>query len=206
MSLSIDGRIVSRGSITDALLKDKKLLAEVEKVKAENAVEEQVIDQPSPDETVDTAPAEETRDKKVDGKLIVAEEIEEGHVSWSARASGISHVRQHTDYSVVNLYFNALGGLVFWIVFLLGFFGAEYVEIFGVVEVTLTAFQPTWRAPNVLPWLLGSSVRGRRGSARCASLQISGHLRRSSRLGLRHLLDRIRNLRLWSSSRVSFDP
>ena len=70
-------------------MRDKKLLAEVEKVKAENAVEEQVIDNPSPDETEETAPNEQARKKKVDGKLIVAEEIEEGHVSWPARESDL---------------------------------------------------------------------------------------------------------------------
>ncbi|KAH7073426.1 hypothetical protein BKA62DRAFT_734051, partial [Auriculariales sp. MPI-PUGE-AT-0066] len=100
VSLSIDGRILSRGSISEALLKDKKLLAEVEKAKEENKAEEEVIDEPKPDETED-----KPRDKKADGKLIVAEEIEEGHVSWPART-------RWRDL---------------WVVFLSGMFGAEYL-------------------------------------------------------------------------------
>ncbi|KAH7102271.1 ATP-binding cassette transporter [Auriculariales sp. MPI-PUGE-AT-0066] len=108
VSLSIDGRILSRGSISEALLKDKKLLAEVEKAKEENKAEEEVIDEPKPDETED-----KPRDKKADGKLIVAEEIEEGHVSWPA----------------LNLYFQALGGAIFWVVFLSGMFGADLLTI-----------------------------------------------------------------------------
>ncbi|KAH7097832.1 ATP-binding cassette transporter [Auriculariales sp. MPI-PUGE-AT-0066] len=107
VSLSIDGRILSRGSITEALLKDKKLLAEVEKAKEENEAEEQVIDEPKPDETEN-----KPRDEK-DGKLIVAEEIEEGHVSWPA----------------LNMYFQALGGAIFWVVFLSGMFGADLLTI-----------------------------------------------------------------------------
>jgi len=87
VSLSNDGRVVSRGSIADVLLKDKKLLAEVEKAKAENAAEEQIIDHKL-DEVDAAPPAEMTSGRNTDGKLIIPEEIEEGHVSWSARASG----------------------------------------------------------------------------------------------------------------------
>lgn len=75
--------MVSRGSITEALLKDKKLLAEVTKAQQEIETEEQVIDEPKLDEAADPNKATEA---KKDGKLIVAEEIETGHVSWDARA------------------------------------------------------------------------------------------------------------------------
>ncbi|EJD51853.1 ATP-binding cassette transporter [Auricularia subglabra TFB-10046 SS5] len=108
ISLSIDGRILSRGSITEALLKDKKLLAEVAKAQEENEIEGQVIDEPSPDE----AAPQQARPKQ-DGKLIVAEEIAEGHVSWAA----------------LSLYLHSLGGVVFWIVFLVGMFGADITSV-----------------------------------------------------------------------------
>ncbi|KZV91547.1 P-loop containing nucleoside triphosphate hydrolase protein [Exidia glandulosa HHB12029] len=110
VSLSIDGRVLSRGTITEALLKDKKLLAEVTKAQEEIEIEEQAIDEPKPDEVADP---NKVHQPKKDGKLIVAEEIEEGHVSWAA----------------LSLYLYSLGGVVFWIVFLGGMFGAEITTI-----------------------------------------------------------------------------
>lgn len=68
-----EGRIESQGTVLEALGKDSALAEEANK-------EQQIIDKT--DEEVDEKPpAEET---KADGKLIVAEEIQEGHVSWSA--------------------------------------------------------------------------------------------------------------------------
>lgn len=171
VSLSIDGRVVSRGSISEALLRDKKLLAEVEKVKAENAAEEQVIDKPSPDSTVEAAPTEENSKKKADGKLIVAEEIAEGHVSWGARASN-DHLASHhiIDCSLVGLYFHALGGLIFWVVFLGGFFGAAYVQFVNMQFSSLISVQRAHSPSNVLSWLLGPAIRRCRRSSGSTSV------------------------------------
>jgi hypothetical protein len=74
VSLGLDGRVASRGAVSDAVTKDKtfarKLVEEVQVIKDE----EKLIDQEEPDATA----------KQADGKLIVAEEIAEGHVSWDA--------------------------------------------------------------------------------------------------------------------------
>ncbi|KAI9431405.1 P-loop containing nucleoside triphosphate hydrolase protein, partial [Lactarius indigo] len=97
VSLSKDGRIASRGSVSDALKKDKALAKEL--AKGARAIEdnEEKIDSVKPDETV----------KSADGKLILTEEIAEGHVSWDA----------------VKLFINGLGGahtVLFWILFPVG--------------------------------------------------------------------------------------
>lgn len=77
MSLGTDGRISSQGSLSSALAKDKKL--------AKEAIEEAQVDNKA-EETVDESdPVAESAAPKKDGKLIVAEEISEGHVGWPAR-------------------------------------------------------------------------------------------------------------------------
>jgi hypothetical protein len=68
-----DGRILSQGSISEVNL-DKKLAKEMK-------VDEELMKKA--DDTVDESTDEVN--KPVDGKLIIAEEVEEGHVSWSAR-------------------------------------------------------------------------------------------------------------------------
>ncbi|KAI9431381.1 hypothetical protein H4582DRAFT_2085045 [Lactarius indigo] len=97
VSLNKDGRIASRGSVSDALKKDKTLAKEL--AKGARAIEdnEEKIDWVKPDETV----------KSADGKLILTEEIAGGHVSWDA----------------VKLFINGLGGahsVLFWILFPVG--------------------------------------------------------------------------------------
>jgi len=75
VSLGLDGRIVSHGTLAEALSHDSKLLAKVAK---ENELEEkkaEVIDPPEEGEKV----------PKKEGTLVVAEEIALGRVSWPAR-------------------------------------------------------------------------------------------------------------------------
>ncbi|KAI0291829.1 hypothetical protein BC826DRAFT_1105763 [Russula brevipes] len=95
VSLGLDGRVACHGSVSDAVTNDKKLAAELVKgVRAINDGEKK-IDQEEPDAVA----------KQADGKLIVAEEIAEGHVSWDA----------------FKLFLGGLGGshvLLFWIVFI----------------------------------------------------------------------------------------
>jgi hypothetical protein len=74
VSLGLDGQVSSRGSVLDAVEKDKTLAIELaEGVRAIND-EEKWIDLEEPDAVA----------KQADGKLIVAEEIAEGHVSCDA--------------------------------------------------------------------------------------------------------------------------
>lgn len=76
VSLGTDGRITSQGTLSKVLAKDKKLLEELaeereELKKASNEVDPVPVD-------------EEVAPPKADGKLVVAEEIAEGHISWPA--------------------------------------------------------------------------------------------------------------------------
>jgi hypothetical protein len=73
VSLGQDGRIVSRGSVSDALKKDKTL-AKVLAESTRTVKNYEKIDSKEPDGTA----------KPTDGKLILAEEVAEGNVSWDA--------------------------------------------------------------------------------------------------------------------------
>ncbi|KAJ6501692.1 hypothetical protein C8R47DRAFT_1193380 [Mycena vitilis] len=96
VSMGSDGQIHSHGSISEALATDEVLAEELNK-------DQEVLDKK--EDEVDAPPP--AAEKKADGKLIVAEEVEEGHVSWHA----------------LTLYFKGLGGnhaLLFFTVFLAG--------------------------------------------------------------------------------------
>ncbi|KAF7305977.1 ATP-binding cassette transporter [Mycena chlorophos] len=76
VSLSLDGRILSQGTVSDALAHDETLAKEVRKEEEQLAAADKEID-------VEEIAAEAV-EKKDKGKLIVAEELAVGHVSWSA--------------------------------------------------------------------------------------------------------------------------
>ncbi|KAF9016393.1 hypothetical protein BDZ89DRAFT_1094518 [Hymenopellis radicata] len=99
-----DGRISAHGSASDVLGKTQSLKDEA--TKDEQSLEKgaQEIDGPA--------------DKKSSGKLIVAEEMEEGHVGWPA----------------LRLYFNAMGGNHVWMFFLSVIGGFTIVEMFNVSQ------------------------------------------------------------------------
>ncbi|KAG1858585.1 hypothetical protein C8R48DRAFT_775022 [Suillus tomentosus] len=93
VSMGSNGRIVSHGSISEAIAKDGKLAAEMAKEQEVLAKDAQVVD------TLEEPKA------KSDGKLVMSEEIAVGHVSWPA----------------FKLYLTGLGGnypITFWVVFL----------------------------------------------------------------------------------------
>jgi hypothetical protein len=73
VAMGFDGRVSSQGSITDALLHDSLLGAKI--------IEEEHIISKVDSEIDHPAPAKEQQN---DGKLIVAEEVEQGHISWSS--------------------------------------------------------------------------------------------------------------------------
>ncbi|KAI9449923.1 hypothetical protein BJY52DRAFT_1192187 [Lactarius psammicola] len=97
VSLGRDGLIASRGSVSDALKKDKTLAKELADGARAIKDDKKKIDAEELDETT----------KPADGKLILAEEIVEGHVSWDA----------------VKLFINGLRGthpVLFWMLFVGG--------------------------------------------------------------------------------------
>ncbi|KAJ7693691.1 P-loop containing nucleoside triphosphate hydrolase protein, partial [Mycena rosella] len=100
VSMGIDGHVHSHGSISEALATDEVLAEELSK-------DQEVLDKKV--EEVDAVPTDAVPapESKADGKLILAEEIEEGHVGWEA----------------LMLYFRGMGGnhtLLFFTVFLTG--------------------------------------------------------------------------------------
>jgi hypothetical protein len=103
VSLGLDGRVVSQGTVSEALAKDHKLLQEVAEM---NEVIEKA------EGTVDAAePEKEDKKAKAKAKLVVAEEIALGHVGWPA----------------LKLYVSSLGGFFFWAVFVGGLFCSEVI-------------------------------------------------------------------------------
>jgi ABC-type glutathione transport system ATPase component len=93
VSLGLDGRIQTQGTIEDALKLNAKLLEETKKAEQVEEKAKDVIDEGGKQD-----------DKKTAGKLIVAEEISEGHVRWPA----------------LSLYIFSLGGYWFWTLILTG--------------------------------------------------------------------------------------
>jgi len=75
VSIGLDGRVISQGTLAEALSRDSTLLAEVAK---ENELEEKKAEVIDPPEEGDKVP-------KKEGKLVVAEEVALGRVSWPAR-------------------------------------------------------------------------------------------------------------------------
>lgn len=86
VSMSSDGRILSQGSTSETLKLDRKFERELR-------LEEELATKAGEEVEIQQAEVKESSD----GKLIIAEEVEEGHVSWSARKSEdiTSLVSQH---------------------------------------------------------------------------------------------------------------
>ena len=78
VSMGSDGRILSQGSLLSALERDSKLMQEMKEEQEEIRMAEGEIDAEDEDKFEDEAT------KQVAGKLVVAEEMEDGHVGWSA--------------------------------------------------------------------------------------------------------------------------
>ncbi|KAI0633973.1 P-loop containing nucleoside triphosphate hydrolase protein [Trametes polyzona] len=76
VDIGLDGRILSQGSLDTALSRDSELLQEFE-------VEREVIEKASGDGGYEEKPSPEGAINRA-GKLVVPEEMEDGHVGWSA--------------------------------------------------------------------------------------------------------------------------
>ena len=73
VSMGSEGRVLSHGSVLDAVQLDASLVKEIKEDASERIHE--------------GAGSQERTSRLTDGGLIVAEEVEEGHVSWNAGKS-----------------------------------------------------------------------------------------------------------------------
>ena len=122
-----DGTIVAQGSYAEVLVKDEDLAREAakENEKFSKATEEL-------EDADDLASSEVV----ADGKLIVKEEIAEGHISLRARQCSFPIFPYFFAHPpAVSLYLTALGGkhpLLFWTVFVGGAFAHHALANFQV--------------------------------------------------------------------------
>lgn len=77
VDMGADGHILSQGSLDNVLKHDSHLVKEVLEEREELEKAEHEVDAEKP---------KDTAAKQAAGKLVVAEEMEDGHVGWSARA------------------------------------------------------------------------------------------------------------------------
>ena len=120
VALGSDGRILSQGTLSDALAKDDKLIDDMD-----NKLKDEV------DTATSDSDAPSVDDKN--GKLIVQEEVAVGRVGWKAckfRQPQFILLWRHLYLlcPAVKLLLGALGGnwpILFWIVYLLGSIGVS---------------------------------------------------------------------------------
>ena len=74
VAMAFDGRISSQGSIIDALTSDSLLGVKISEEEHGLKKADGEADQPAL-----------ANEQQTDGKLIVAEEVEQGHISWPSR-------------------------------------------------------------------------------------------------------------------------
>lgn len=157
VSLAIDGTISSRGSISDVIAHDKALAIELTE-------DQETLDKQ--EEDIDSAPIlDEDKDK---GKLIMAEEIPVGHVSWSAGTCffiwSIIRVPNLTS-STVKMYISGLGGNHIFLFFFAFLGGLVVSDVFMTFQ---TWFLGYWASQyenhpasevHVLRWVCGHVVK-----------------------------------------------
>ncbi|TCD68828.1 hypothetical protein EIP91_009695 [Steccherinum ochraceum] len=129
VSLSTDGRVLSQGSLSNALAKDQKLQSEVKKEHEAIEKEEQTVEQT---EAVDDP-------KKSSGQLVVEEEVAMGHIGWSA----------------LKLYFTSLPGssnpVIFWLAFTVVILASKILSQLDVWVLGLWASQYETHDPSSVP-------------------------------------------------------
>jgi len=117
VAIGLDGFAHEVADISEALAHDKTLAHEIEKGEKKAAIEKEVIDTVKKD------------DKQPDGKLILAEEIAEGHISWKAIKLFITGLGGDLPILVLTSW---MGGLVImqasnsFSVWFLGLWGSQY--------------------------------------------------------------------------------
>ena len=76
VSLGPDGRIAAKGTVPEVLTADPEMRIETLESETANEKAEEIVD-----------PKTDADEQKKAGKLVVAEEIQEGHVGWNACTS-----------------------------------------------------------------------------------------------------------------------
>jgi len=117
VAIDLDGFAHEVADISEVLVHDKILAHELEKEEEEAEIEKEVIDNVKKD------------DKQPDGKLILAEEIAEGHISWKAIKLFITGLGGDLPILVLTLW---MGGVALmhvansFAVWFLGVWGSQY--------------------------------------------------------------------------------
>lgn len=125
VSMGVVGRVHSQGSMAEAMSKDSILIAEI--------AEDKVLIQDAKEEVVeDIIPPSEAAKQ---GKLIVAEEVQEGHIGWKS----------------FKLFLQSLGGdypLLFWLAFAGGHFAIIVVDTLQIWWLGFWATQYELHSPS----------------------------------------------------------
>ena len=140
VSLTVDGRVAYRGPVIDDAFSGTE--------------EETVTELAEPEiDKEESTPAKPTgEDSAAKGKLIVAEEVQFGHVGRKARAFRVQ-VHRHTKdsrltCSTVMLFFGGLGGPLFWFWYLSTSVIADILNAAQYWWLGWWAAQYTMRAPE----------------------------------------------------------
>ncbi|KZT67112.1 P-loop containing nucleoside triphosphate hydrolase protein [Daedalea quercina L-15889] len=139
VALRSNGKVSSRGSLSNVLEHDSRLAAEAAEEQALIDKTEEDIDETCPNE--DREPA-----RRSSGKLVIDEEVAVGHVGWSASKSTITigalYDQQSNDVAV-KLYLASLGGKHLWLF---------WVSFIGLLAISQSL-------ENVQVWFLGYWAR-----------------------------------------------
>jgi hypothetical protein len=122
VAIGLDGRIASQGTLEQALATDAKLREEIVSEKRAISKGEQVVDADIHAPKKEATPAAK--------KLIVAEEIALGRVSWPAcEYARCASYCIHPDAFAVRMFLTSLGRTAFWISFISGFLLADLLNV-----------------------------------------------------------------------------
>jgi hypothetical protein len=121
VAIGLDGRIASQGTLEQALATDAKLREEI--VSEKNVISKG-------EEVVDASAHGSKEVKPAAKKLIVAEEVALGRVSWPACEYPLSVFYYIIPNGfTVKMFLSSLGHTVFWVSFISGFLLADLLNV-----------------------------------------------------------------------------
>ena len=139
VSFGTDGRVQSQGTLSKVLAKDDKLAEELAEESEEIKKAETEVDHVDPDD--------EAAPPKADGKLVVAEEISEGHISWQAcECRCVFMVLMGRSRGSDSAYVPHEHGR------------RAFVPVLGCCRRVLVDVRAAWRRRDVVARLLGAAV------------------------------------------------